>query len=166
MHYPSLNQLLFSGLLLVLPSLVFSLPEDRDKPIHLEADRAQLDQKTGTSVYEGNVVITQGSMRLAADTATIYTENGSFQRMEAVGKPATLRYKPAVDKAELHGSSQRVEYDASQQTIVLITNAKVTQGSDEFTGDRIEYNLEKDLVKARGSAEQRIQITIQPKTKQ
>ena len=41
-----------------------ALPEDRTQPIHLEASRGQLDQKTGISVYEGNVTISQGSCLL------------------------------------------------------------------------------------------------------
>ena len=83
-------------------------PEDRTQPIHLEASRGQLDQKTGISVYEGNVVITQGSMRLTADTVTIHVKDNNFQRMEATGAPVNLRYKPTVDKPEIQGVSQRV----------------------------------------------------------
>jgi hypothetical protein len=40
--------------------LVAALPEDRSQPIQLEASRGQIDQKTGVSVYEGNVVISSG----------------------------------------------------------------------------------------------------------
>ena len=152
--------------LLLIPAPLSGLPEDRNQPIQLEADRAQLDQKTGISVYQGNVVITQGSMRLTADTVTVYLRDGNFQRMEAVGKPATLRYKPAANKAEMNGVSKRVEYDATNAQVVMTTNAKITQGQDVFSGDRIEYNLKEDLVKAQGTAEGgRIQFTLQPKPK-
>lgn len=150
-------------LLLLISTLAFALPEDREKPIHLEADRAQLDQKTGVSIYEGNVVITQGSMRLAADTATVYVKDGTFQRMEATGKPSTFRYKPAADQEEIHGVGQRVEYDATTALVVVSNNAKFTQGKDVFTGDQIEYDLNEDLVRARSTtAGGRVQFTIQP----
>jgi lipopolysaccharide export system protein LptA len=91
------------------------LPEDRNQPIQLEASRGQIDQKTGVSVYEGNVVISQGSMRLTADVATIHVKDGGFQRMEATGKPVNLRYRPTADKPEILGASQRVEYDVAGQ---------------------------------------------------
>jgi len=52
------------------------IPDDRSQPIQLEASRGQLDQKTGISVYEGNVVITQGSMRLAADRHSHHLHQG------------------------------------------------------------------------------------------
>jgi lipopolysaccharide export system protein LptA len=138
------------------------MPQDREQPIQLEADRAELNQKSGVSTYEGNVVITQGSMRLAADKATVFTDNGVFQRMEAIGKPVRWRYKPADDKDELLGTSQRMEYDALKNIITMTESAKVVQNKDVFTGDRIDYDLTADLVKARGEDGRRIQITIQP----
>lgn len=146
-------------------SLAIALPEDRNQPIQLEASRGQIDQKTGVSIYEGNVVISQGSMRLTADTATIYVKEGGFQRMEAAGKPATLRYRPAVDKPEIQGTSPRVEYDVVSAKVVMSGGARLTQGQDVFTGDRVEYDLKDDVVRARGAGNQgRIQFTIQPRT--
>ncbi len=145
-------------------SLASALPEDRDQPIQLEASRGQLDQKSGVSVYEGNVVISQGSMRLTADTATIHVKDGGFQRMEATGNPATLRYKPAVDKPEIQGTSRRVEYDVASAKVTMSGGARLTQGRDVFTGERVEYDLKNDVVRARGAgANGRIQFTIQPR---
>lgn len=153
-------------LILLFPALTWALPGDQDKPIHLEADRAQLDQRTGISVYQGNVVITQGSLRLAADTVTITMENGTFQHLKAEGDPASFRYKPAADQEEIHGTSQRIDYDVAADLMIMITNARVTRAQDVFTGDRIEYELDKDLVRAKGAGQERVQITIQPKSTQ
>lgn len=149
---------------LSISTLVWALPGDQDKPIYLEADRAQLDQRTGISVYQGNVVITQGSMRLAADTVTINMQDGAFQHLDAVGNPASFRYKPAEDKEEIRGTSKRIEYDVAADLVVMTTDAKVTRARDVFTGERIEYDLSKDLVKAKGTGRERVQITIQPKS--
>jgi lipopolysaccharide export system protein LptA len=165
MPHPCLKGLLI--LMLFLASdVLFGLPEDRNQPIQLEADRAQLDQKTGVSLYEGNVVITQGSMRLAADRVTVYLQDGSLQRLEAIGKPVTLRYKPAIDQEEIHGESYRVEYNVNAAQVVMTQDAKITQGQDVFSGNRIEYDLKQDTVKARGTNEgERIQFTLHPRTK-
>lgn len=162
MHRPSVKLCYLVGLLAGLPAPALALPEDRDKPITLEAERAQLDQKTGTSVYEGNVVITQGTMRLLADKATIYTQNGNFQRIVATGNPVTWRYKPAPDKEELQGASQRIEYNALARQITMNTDAHITQGQDEFRGDRVDYDLTTDLVKASAKEGGRIRFTLQP----
>lgn len=149
---------------LVAPSAT-ALPEDRSQPIHLEASRGQLDQKTGISTYEGNVTISQGSMRLVADTATIYVKDNNFQRMDAVGGPASLRYKPAVDKPEIQGTSKRVEYDVLGGKVIMTGTVRVVQGQDVFNGERLEYDLKDDVIRAKGAGENgRIQFTIQPKS--
>lgn len=156
---------LLVGLGFLAPVSVHGLPEDREQPIRLEADRAQLDQNTGVSVYEGNVIITQGSMRLFADTATIYVTEGEFERMEAKGNPVRFRYKPAADKEEIFGKGQYATYDVNAATIVVTTDAKFTQGDDVFTGEFVEYNLDKDLVKAKGGSDGgRVLFTIQPRS--
>lgn len=150
--------------LVLLPTLAAALPEDRSRPINLEASRGQIDQKSGVSVYEGNVVISQGSMKLTADTATIHVKDGGFQRMEATGKPVNLRYRPTADKPEILGTSQRVEYDVAGSKVTMSGNARLTQGQDVFTGERIEYDLKSDVVRARGAGTNgRIQFTIQPR---
>ena len=154
------------GLALALvPSLATALPEDRNQPIQLEASRGQIDQKTGISVYEGNVVISQGSMRLSAEVATIHVKDGGFQRMEATGNPVNLRYQPTADIPEILGVSQRVEYDVAGAKVIMSGRARLTQGQDVFTGDRVEYDLKSDIVRARGAGNNgRIQFTIQPRT--
>lgn len=164
MYLPQRLSALSLPVLLLLPGWLYALPEDRNQPIQLEADRGQLDQKTGTSIYEGNVVIIQGSMHLNADTATVYTQNGQFQRIEAFGKPAAWRYKTSPDKEELHGTGLRVDYDVTKDLMTMTGNARVTQGNDVYTGDYIEYETKTDLVRARGEKGNRIQITIQPKS--
>ncbi len=164
MYLPRRLSALSLPVLLLLPGWLYALPEDRNQPIQLEADRGQLDQKTGTSIYEGNVVIIQGSMHLNSDTATVYTQNGQFQRIEAFGKPAAWRYKPSADKEELHGTGLRVDYDVTKDLMSMTGNARVTQGNDVYTGDYIEYETKTDLVRARGEKGNRIQIVIQPKS--
>jgi lipopolysaccharide export system protein LptA len=162
MNHPSVRIGLVATLALASP-LVAALPEDRAQPIQLEANRGQLDQKTGVSVYEGNVIITQGSMRLTADTVTIYVKDNNFQRMEATGAPVNLRYRPTADKPEIQGASPRVEYDVVGAKVIMSGGAKLTQGRDTFTGERVEYDLKGDVVRARGAGDNgRIQFTIQP----
>ena len=41
----------------------WALPSDRDQPIRVQADSAELDDKQGVAVYRGAVVITQGDRK-------------------------------------------------------------------------------------------------------
>ena len=40
---------------------------DKEKPINLEADRVSIDDAKKVSVFEGNVVLTQGTLVMRAD---------------------------------------------------------------------------------------------------
>lgn len=152
------------SLCLLIPSIVFGLPEDKDQPIELEADRAQYDQKTGVSTYQGNVIVIQGSMRLTSDIMTVYTKDGAVQAIKATGNPATFRYLPTVDSEEVNGVGQQVDYDALKGVIVVTESARFTQGQDVFTGERVEYDINTDVVKAGGGDGDRVKFIIQPKS--
>jgi len=143
-----------------------ALPEDREKPIQIEADSAELDQNAGVITYSGNVVVVQGTMRLTADTGKIFLEAGEFQRMEALGSPTTFRYQPDVDKEVIDGEGRRVEYNVETGKVTVNDNARFTQGQDVFTGDFIEYDLATDVIRADSKEGGRIRLVIQPKTVQ
>ena len=51
-------------LLLVFFSDVVALSTDYDQPIEIESDFAELDDVEGTTVYIGNVIVVQGSIRM------------------------------------------------------------------------------------------------------
>ncbi len=161
----SSSLILFLFLELIIPDLALGLPDDREQPIQLEADRAQYDRTSGISVYEGDVAITQGTMRLAADKVTVYTKDSVFQRLEALGNPATFAYQPTPEKGLINGEGAHLQYDATTAQVIIRNNAKITQAGDIFTGNRIEYDLANDVVKASSGENNtdRVHITIQPK---
>ena len=165
-HTRSGWQWLALALLAGVAGAVQALPEDREQPIQIEADSAELDQNAGVITYTGNVVVVQGTMRLAADTGKIFLEEGEFQRMEATGSPTTFRYKPDVDKEVIDGEGRRVEYNVETGKVTVTDNARFTQGQDVFTGDFIEYDLATDIIRADSKDGGRIRLVIQPKTVQ
>jgi lipopolysaccharide export system protein LptA len=146
----------------VVAGLAIAIPVDKSQVIQLEADRGQIDQKTGTSLYAGNVVVTQGSMQLDADTATIQIKDNIFQRMYANGNPASLRYKPAATKPEIHGTSKSVEYAVASGKVVMEGSVQIIRGQDIFNGEHLEYDLKNDIIRAHGVNNARIKFMIQP----
>ena len=49
----------------------WALPNDNEQPIRIQANEAQLDDKQGIATYKGDVIITQGSMKITGNTVTI-----------------------------------------------------------------------------------------------
>ena len=51
----------------LLSSLVHALPSDNSKPINVQADSAEMDDKRGVAIYRGDVIITQGTLKITGD---------------------------------------------------------------------------------------------------
>ena len=67
----------------------WALPNDQEQPIRIQADDAQLDDKNGVATYKGDVIITQGSMKVTGNTVTITrTPAGDIDVVTSVGNLA------------------------------------------------------------------------------
>src|SRR5262249_39230439 len=58
---------------------------DSGKPIAVNADSFLADLKGETGTYTGNVIVTQGEVKLHADEVTVLAPGGRAARMEAKG---------------------------------------------------------------------------------
>lgn len=161
-----------SPLLLLLTAAVtapapsVALTGDREQPIHIEADRVEIDDVRHVSVYRGNVRYSQGSTRLDADTVSIYYDaERNFQRLEAEGAPARFRQRPDGQAEDMLGEAAQIEYVAVPERLVLKQQAHIWNQGDEFAGEFITYDIAEDRVVARrGEAENgRVQVVIQPR---
>jgi len=160
-----LSALLFAAALLGPPPSV-ALTGDKEQPIHIEADRVDIDDVRRVSVYRGNVRYTQGSMRLDADEVSIYYDEArNFQRMRAEGQPARFRQRPDGQAEDMLGEAVEIEYTVAPERLVLKQQAHIWNQGDEFAGEIITYDIAADHVVARrGAAEEnRVQVVIQPR---
>lgn len=131
----------------ISPSLM-ALPDDKDQPIQLRADSAEIDDKQQVSVYAGNVFLKQGSMELKADKITVYSDDDGVKEMVAIGKPVDFKQQREVNGPFTTGKAQRVEYFADIDEAVFINKAELVQDGDVFKGDRIKFEMENDIVTA------------------
>ncbi|NIP28666.1 MAG: lipopolysaccharide transport periplasmic protein LptA, partial [Gammaproteobacteria bacterium] len=123
----SINLTLLFLMLLVAPPCL-ALTTDKDQPIEIEADTAELDDKKNVTIYSGNVIVVQGSIRMTGEKMTVYyTEDSDLETVVMVGNPAT--YKQLPDKSDVYDEAEakRMEYYNPRNLIVLINNAIVKQ---------------------------------------
>ena len=151
----------------------WALPSDRDQPIRIQADSAELDDRQGVAVYRGDVIITQGTLKITGDTVTItQTASGDIDVFTSVGNLAYYEQKPAVDKDIVKAYGKTIQYFASNERIVLIDQAKVIQEGNTFEGEKIVYDTQRQIVnagRATGSnvsmPRPRIDMILQPRKK-
>lgn len=159
-------------LLLILGPLASASPEDTQQPIHIEADRAEINEAQGVMTYTGHVVLRQGGIELRADTLVVYAREDVLQRITAEGAPVHYRQERA-DQKEIRGASQRMEYDAESKRLLLLGEAEFWQGGNRFSGNRIQYDqLSEQVIATAGenavgpdAASPRVTVTLQPREK-
>ncbi|MDD1968433.1 lipopolysaccharide transport periplasmic protein LptA [Pseudomonas sp. NPDC090203] len=153
----------------------WALPNDQDQPIRIQADDAQLDDKQGIATYTGNVIITQGSMKVTGNKVTMTrTPQGDIDVVTSVGNLAYFeQLQTAGDPKPVQGWGVTIQYHAPQNRIVLIDKAKVIDKDNNVTqGEKIVYDTVRKLAsagRATGSkvteARPRVDMVIQPKKK-
>jgi lipopolysaccharide export system protein LptA len=157
---------LLSGLLLLLACTAApALDSDRDQPIYIEADRVDIDDVRGISVYRGNVRMSQGTLVITGDVVTTHHDaDHHLTRAVSEGAPASYRQLLEGQSRELEAYAPRMEYRVDERLIYLLDGARVIQGKSVFEGNRIEYDMAEDVIRAEGDAsgKGRVRAVIQP----
>lgn len=152
-----------SALLLTLLSFaVQALDTDRNQPIHIDSSSAHADYKSGTTRYDGNVVLTQGSLQIKADSISIQRDKNGVRAVTAVGRPVQIQQSPAADQAPIQAEANEISYDISTDQLILKDNVYIKLQESVHRGSRYEYNLNSQQLKASGTASSRISTTFQP----
>ena len=159
-----LTALLLAGATALAPA-VQALPGDREQPIAVEADRAVRDEKAGETVYSGDVRLVQGSLVIEADELTIYHSRDLAERVVATGEPARMQQQPEVDEAVIHAAARRITYFTAEERVLLEEQAEVEQDGATVRGERIDYLIREQLVRADAadSGGERVQVVIPPR---
>ena len=140
-----------------------ALPSDAQQPIRLLADKATYSERTGVTSYSGNVTITQGTLKLAADNITVNLSNGrSIQSAIATGRPATMQQIVTKEKGLAKGQANKIDYNAQNGIVTLTGNAKLTQNGASFSGNVIRYSLKVGDVEATSGGSQRVELIFPP----
>ena len=141
---------------------------DRDKPVNLEADTVTLDDARKVSVYQGNVVLTQGTLTLRADRVQVTQNATGLDKISATGRPVAFRQKIDGQDAYIEGFSDRIEYDSVNSQLELIGHAQLRRGNDELRGAQISYNAKTEFYKVIGQPDAktpggRVRAVIMPR---
>ncbi len=164
---------LFFLLLISLPSGALAEKADREKPTQVEANRMSADDVKRVNVFEGNVVVTRGTIRVLADRLVVRQDAQGNQVSTATGEPVRFRQRqdpkpPATEGEWMEGEARRIVIDDAKGTIELFEKARVNRGGDEVAGDYIFVDQRSDFFQVssgkKGESEGRVRAILQPKT--
>jgi len=118
---------------------------DRLQKINIAADHdGQIDVRNQVVVYNGNVVISQGTMVIRAARIEMRELPNGYRTAVAFGapnKPATFRQKRDGVDEYFEGEAERLEYDGQSNTVRFIKSAQLRQLRGATTANQINGNL-------------------------
>lgn len=118
-----------------------------NQPVNYAADRIELQDRQNRVVLSGDVVITQGDLRLTAGRTTVsYTNEGSLriQRIDATGGVT-------VNRGNESARGAAGVYDFNRRVIVLSGGVALRRGSDTLNGGRLTMDLNSGLSSVDGT---------------
>ena len=150
---------------------------DKEKPTNIEANRMSSDDAKRMSIFEGNVVLTKGTVVVRADRIVVHQDAEGFQLTTAYGKPVRFRQKgdrkANKDGVWTDGEALRIEIDDRNERIELFERARVSRDQDVVNGEYIFLDQRTDFFSvstAKGAAAAapaapgtRVKAVIQPK---
>ncbi len=149
---------------------------DKDKPTQIEANSMSSDDAKRMSIFQGNVLLTKGTVAVRADRIVVRQDADGFQFATAYGNPVRFRQKgdPKGGKQGVwtDGEALRVEIDDRNERIELFERARLTRDQDVVNGEHIFLDQRTEFFSvsaAKGAAptspEGRVKAVIQPKSK-
>lgn len=144
---------------------------DRFKKMEVESELpGKVDLQKREVVFNGNVVITKGTMSIHAARVEVRESSDGYQHAVAIGSaatPARFRQKREGLNEFIEGEAERLEYDSNKDTIRFVKNAMVRRlrGStpaDEVTGSLIVYDNRAELFTVSAAPDKRVKVTLVP----
>jgi lipopolysaccharide export system protein LptA len=159
-------------LVLIEPALAER--SDRDKPVNIESDTVTVNDAKQIAVFEGNVVLTQGTLVIRGDRLEVRQDAAGFKYGTAWGKLAYFKQKREGMDEFVEGWAERVEYDGRADKLQLFQRAALKRNEDDVRGDYISYDATTEFFQVKGGGmkaattnnpQGRSRMVMQPRSK-
>jgi lipopolysaccharide export system protein LptA len=131
------------------------VPHDAEQPVEVTSDSLSIDQTNGRAVFEGNVIILQGDLRMAAGRVeVVYSDTDAGRSVDTVLASGGVLVTRGADAAE--GAQARYDIDAA--LLVLTGDVLVTQGATAIAGDSMTI----DMTTGNGTVDGRVRTVLDP----
>jgi lipopolysaccharide export system protein LptA len=131
-------------------SVVHAEKADFDKPTNVEATQMSYDEKKQINIFNGNVVLTRGTLVMYGEKLVVKQDAAGNQHATLYASAgSTARFRQKRDGGKdlwIEGyAADRIEYDSKTEIAKLFKQAKVKmldsgRPTDEVEGDYISYD--------------------------
>lgn len=130
---------------------VGGLTVDQSEALEVTSEALSIDQESGKALFTGNVLISQGDMRLSANVVEVSygTESGEITGLEATGG---VTFVTESDAAEASAAT----YDPASGQLVLTGEVLLTQGPSAVSSDRMTIDTRTGAAQVSGNVRVRL----------
>jgi lipopolysaccharide export system protein LptA len=112
------------------------LKADPTLPVEVTSESFSVDTADGSAVFNGNVVVGQGTMRLAAkEVRVIYAKDS--KKIESLKASGGVTLTNAAESAE----AEEAVYTIDSGVVVMTGNVLLTQGASAMSAQKLTINL-------------------------
>lgn len=115
-------------------------------PVEVTSETLSVNQSDGSAIFEGNVDVTQGDMRLTADKVDVFYKEDSqgIDHMIATGDVLLVQ---GPDVAE----GDHAVYTIESGDVVMTGNVTVLRETTTISGDKLVMNLQTNTAQVTGN---------------
>jgi lipopolysaccharide export system protein LptA len=147
-----------------------------DQPIHVVADRLEVDNKNQVADFIGKVKAVQGDVKITCDKLSVfYDQKGQKTKEKTAASEGMLDGGGKVRKVVAQGHVKVVQKDriavgrkatywAGGRKMLLEGKATVWRGKNQISGEKITVFLDQDRAVVHGKPGKRVSVTITPNT--
>lgn len=118
---------------------------DTSLPVEVTADSLSVNQADGEAIFSGNVLVTQGEMRMTAGEIAVEYEDGGkgIKTLHATGKVLLVSAADAVE-------ADAALYTIATGLVTLTGSVLLTQGQATISGQEMVVDLKSGTGKIQG----------------
>ena len=152
-----------AGALLAASLPALAKTGDTDQPIHIESDQQSLDMQGNIVTFTGNVVVTQGTIKINADKVVVTrpADQKGKEVIDGYGNPATF-YQMQDNGKPVKGHASKMHYELQNDFVVLTGNAYLEQLDSNIKGDKITYLVKEQKMQAFSDKGKRVTTVLVP----
>jgi len=141
---------------------VVSAQNDR---LTVESDTINYDSETGRSVFEGNVIMGRGGLKLNADRVERHTDSDQGDHLIATGSPLKFTFLAQDSDRRIVGQADQVIYWLKTEEIRFSGNVIIEGNRASFRAKEAIYNTRSGELRVlsgtQGQTEYRLRSTIE-----
>lgn len=155
--------LIIAGSLIAASAPVLALTGDTEQPIHIDSAQQSLDMQGNTVTFTGDVVVTQGTIKINADKVVVIRPNGAQGKevVEGYGNPVTF-YQMQDNGKPVSGHGQKLRYELDKDFVILTGDAFLKQVDSSIKGDKITYLVKQQQMEAFSDKGKRVTTVLIP----